>query len=198
IPGASAAAQGARFEAILIKAKNMLERCDWGGAERALVSLKEETSVPEMRAALLNLLGCCSCLGQDFQKGARYFEAALRFGDSDACVQQNLALVHEWQGKHAEAEPYWNGYFENVKAHLRPPPGATDYGDRLAFEGYARLATVYADKERWTPALAYAKQAHRLRPNDADILEKPFHLYTQSGRADEARRVLSQLRKARP
>lgn len=191
-------AQEARFAALLVKGKRLLERCDWHGAEQFLTPLKETEASPEMQRLLLNFLGCCCCLSQDFERGLWHFQAALRLNKNDPCVQQNLALVHEWLGKHAEAQPWWNSYFENLPRRTSAPSLPADYRDRLAFEGFSRLATLYADKEQWPAALEFAQRAHNLRPNDADTLEKLFHLYTQSGRTDEARRVLRKLRQARP
>jgi Flp pilus assembly protein TadD len=191
-------AQEARFAALLVKGKRLLERCDWHGAEQLLSPLKETEASPEMQRLLLNFLGCCCCLSQDFERGLWHFQAALRLDKNDPCVQQNLALVHEWLGKHAEAQPSWNSYFENLPRRASAPSLPVDYRDRLAFEGFSRLATLYADKEQWPAALEFAQRAHNLRPNDADTLEKLFHLYTQAGRTDEARRVLRKLRQARP
>src|SRR5205085_321966 len=106
----SAAARSAYMEAVLVSAKQMLERCDWTAAGRLLTPLREVQAIPDMRAVLLNLVGCCECLGQEFKKGGEHFRAAQRLAKDDKCVLQNLALTQEWAGQHAEAEKYWDGY----------------------------------------------------------------------------------------
>jgi tetratricopeptide (TPR) repeat protein len=195
---ASATAREALFEATLVKARSLLQRCDWAAAASQLLALHEASAAPPARAVLLNLLGCCACLSQDMKKGIQYFAAALRLAGRDARLQQNLALAHEWLGNFSKAETYWNRYFELLDEHVVAPPGRPDYGTRLAFEGYTRLSNGCAEREQWSTALAFAQRAHALRPNDPDTLEKLFHLYTQAGRSEDARRVLRELRRVRP
>jgi tetratricopeptide (TPR) repeat protein len=195
----STAVQDAHFEAVLVKAKKLLERCDWTAAERLLLPLeREERSPAATRAAVLNLLGCCTCLAQDMDRGVKYFTAALRFAKDDARIQQNLALALEWQGQLLQAEPHWNRYFELLGPESPAPPGHADYNRGLAFEAYSRLAATYSEKERWSIALRYAQRAGDLRPDDPDTLERLFHLYNQAARPEDARQVLRRLRQARP
>jgi Flp pilus assembly protein TadD len=195
----SAGARHAYVEAGLVRAKQMLERCDWAAAARQLTPLREMQTTAEKRCALLNLLGCCECLGQEFKQGAEQFRAAQRIAKDDVCVLQNLALIGEWTAQHADAEKYWDAYFENLLAVGRTAAGqAGDHHKRLAFEGFSRLATLYGDKERWTSALKFAQRAYKLRPSDSDTLEKLFHLFTQAGRTEDARRMLRELRESRP
>jgi hypothetical protein len=196
----SPAAHAARIEALMIKAKRLLDQCDPGGAERILLSL--EMSLAEVpastRAALLNLLGCCGCLGQDPDRGVHYFEAALAIGGEDFRIEQNLALAHEWRDQPLVAVPHWERYLKLLDSNIPGPRGRPDYGKRLAFEANARLAAAHADKESWSVALSFAERALALQPNDAETLEKLFHLYTQAGRPGDARRILRLLRQARP
>jgi tetratricopeptide (TPR) repeat protein len=196
---ASVTLQDAAYEGALLQAKKLLDRCDWNGAENVLLVLtNKEHSSRAVEAAALNLLGCCACLGQDFESGAGYFADALRAADKDVRIQQNMALAHEWLGQIGKAEPHWNRYLDLLDSGITAPPGRTDYGTQLAFESYNRLATTYADKELWPSALAFAQKALELKPDDAEAAERLFHLYNQAGRPEEARRILSKLRQARP
>src|SRR5262249_33432266 len=135
---------------------------------------------------------------QDFNQGVRHFTAALKLSALDARLHQNLALAYEWLDNLAEADPHWNRYFELIDRRLPCPPGRTDYVNDLAFEGLSRLATRYADKERWPTAIVYLERARQLRPDNADLLERLFQLYIHAQRQAEARQVLIELRKLRP
>ena len=46
--------------------------------------------------------------------------------------------------------------------------------------------------------LTYFQRAHRLRPQDLEVLERLFHLYTQLKRPEDARRTLKKLRNLKP
>ncbi len=195
----SAAVRQADGEAVLVKAKILLDRSDWAGARRVLLPLAADQAGPGThRATLLNLLGCCACLCQDFEEGEQYFQDALRLAGNDARLHQNLALAKELQGQLGQAELSWNRYFDLLDERIVPPPGETGYLERLAFEGLTRLSGHCADKQRWSSALTFAERALHLRPSDADTLERLFHLYQQVSRPEEARRVLRQLRQLRP
>ena len=183
-------------EVELLKAKNLLDRCDWLGARELAEKLTEakEVSVPIL-ATIYNFLGSCACLSQDAKEGVGHFKKALELSGADASIAQNLALAHEWLGQHSEAEPYWDRFFDKVRRDL---PERSEYVDRLVFEGYGRLATGNTEKERWATALAYAQRAQKLRPEDPETLERLFHLYTQAGKPDDARNTLRQLKELRP
>ena len=150
-----------------------------------------------VQAAFWNLLGCCAVLSQDFDDAIGHFTAALRLGDGDSRIHQNLALVHEFNGDMARAEPHWNRYFDLLDRSVPAPPGQADYVQKLAFEGLCRLATRYSEKERWIEAIAFVERAQRLQPDNADVLERLYHLYSQAGRSEAARRALRQLKQLR-
>jgi tetratricopeptide (TPR) repeat protein len=195
----SAAVQEAYTETALVQARLLFDRYAWAEAEQLLTPLaRERRSDRATQAALFNLLGCCVCMSQDFEAGVRYFTAALRLVNNDARIHQNLALAYELQDQLAQAEPYWNRYFELLDGRIPYPPGQVDYPRRLAFEGLMRLAGRYAEKEKWHSALPLVQRAAQMRPEDSDVLERLFQLYGQLKRPDEARRTLRRLRELRP
>jgi tetratricopeptide (TPR) repeat protein len=198
-PG-SAPVREASFEALLLKGKRLVDRCEWGTAFGLLKSLtKQRDAVPQNTVvALVNLIGCCACLCQDFPEGTLYFTSALRLAPDDGNVHQNLALAYEWQGNLVGAEPHWNRYFDLLERRLSPAPDSPDSLAPLLFEGLHRLSTLYSEKEKWTQALPYLERAHRLRPEDGDTLERLFTLYTQLRRHDDARRMLQRLKALKP
>jgi tetratricopeptide (TPR) repeat protein len=197
----SPAVREAFVEAVLVKAKGLMDRCAWTEAEMLLTPLIRE-KIPDRstQLALLNLLGCCTCLTQDFDSGVRYFTAALKINGNDPRLHQNLALAHELQGNLSDADPHWNRFFDLLMTDAvgRPLSQPTEYVETLAYEGLHRLAARHAEKERWSAALGYVQRAARLRPNDPDTLERLFHLYNHAKRPQDARRTLDQLRQLRP
>jgi tetratricopeptide (TPR) repeat protein len=195
----SPAVQEAAIEAALVKAKGLADRCQWVEAEKLLSAYVSQRGASRpTQAALLNLLGVVACMCQDFILGVRHFNAALKLAPLDARLHQNLALAHEWLGSLPEADPHWNRYFELVNERLPAPPGHPGYVDSLTFEALSRLATRYADNERWSSAIVYLERARDLRPKDADVLERLFHLYIHAHCGPEARVVLDELAKLRP
>jgi tetratricopeptide (TPR) repeat protein len=197
-PG-SAPVLEAYLEAILVQAKVLLDRYDWTAADQLLAHFTRVkwASRPAM-TALLNLLGCCACLAQDFDAGVQHFTSALRLSGNDARIHQNLALAYEWKRQLAQADPHWNHFFEMLTNRLPVPTGWPDYVERLAYEGLSRVAACYSEKERWADALAYVERAHQVRPKEADTLERLFHLYLQVNRPQDARQALRKLRELRP
>ncbi len=198
----SAHAQSAYLDIVLVQAKQMMDKSDWEGAKELLAPLGRTATSGEKVArptqvALLNLLGCCSCLLQDFDMGVWYFDAALKKAGNDAYLHQNLALAYEWQGRLDHAEHHWDRYLDLLDRRT-PTPNVPNYLETLAFAGLNRLADVYSKKERWSSALTYLQKAHRLRPNDPDTLERLYHLYNQVKRPEDARRTLRRLREVRP
>jgi tetratricopeptide (TPR) repeat protein len=199
----SAPVQEAYLEAALGRGKELFDRCAWGEAERLLEPLVRErppvsaTAKPTV-AVLFNLLGCCACMNQDFDKSIKYFETALKLAGKDARIIQNLALAHELAGRLADAEPHWNDFFNAIDRRLPTPPGFKSYTDQLAYESLNRLAGCFAERERWPSALRYVQRCANLRPQDSDTLERLFHLYNQAKRHDEARKTLRRLRELRP
>jgi tetratricopeptide (TPR) repeat protein len=199
----SAAVQEAHVEATLARAKGLCDRCSWFEAERLLTALVRDKTVLQgvsrpTHAAVLNLVGTCASLNQDLDAGARHFAQALKLAPGDPRIHQNLALAHELIGTLSKAESYWNDYFDLLDRKLPAPPGQPDYHERLAFEGFCRLATVYAERENYPAAAGYVERALQLRPSDTEVLERLFHLYQHTRRPHEARKILARLRELRP
>jgi tetratricopeptide (TPR) repeat protein len=195
----SPAVREAYIDAVLVKAKDLVDRYQWVEAETLLRPLARDRAASRtQQVALLNLLGCCACLTQDFDSAARNFNAALKLSPNDPRLHQNLALTYELKGELAQADPHWNRYFDLLGDQVPAPPDLPRYLQALSYEGLTRLANKYTEKEKWSSALGYVQRAAHLRPNDPDTLERLFHLYSQSKRPQDARRVLDQLRRARP
>ncbi len=191
--------RAAHFEALLLKGRKLVDRCDWGTAQRLLTPLLRQRDMAEaLHDALGNLVGCCASLSQDFAAGIRHFNATLHRAPNNSLVHQNLALVYEWQRDQAAAEPHWNRYLDLLERRLTPSPDSPQSSASLLFDALHRLATGYTEKEKWLPAIGYVERAHRLRPDDAETLERLFTLYNQTRRPDDARRVLQRLRHLRP
>ena len=69
-------------EAVLVKGKDLLDRCLWTEAELLLRPLERERGFGRTsQIALLNLLGCCSCMTQDFDGAS---EVLLRGAEAGA------------------------------------------------------------------------------------------------------------------
>jgi hypothetical protein len=126
------------------------------------------------------------------------FTAALQIQNRDARLSQNLALTYELQGRLADAESHWNWYLEMLDGRIPTPPNSAGYRDRLAFECLHRLALRFSEKGKWTNALTFFQRAHQLRPQDADTLERLFHLFNQLKKPEEARKMLRRLQQLRP
>ncbi|HYT87483.1 MAG TPA: tetratricopeptide repeat protein [Gemmataceae bacterium] len=197
--------QEAFLEAVLVQAKKLADRCQWEAAEQLLAPLSRgaiegqggRSTSRSHQVALLNLLGVCECMLQDFDRGTRYFAAALKLAGNDAWLHQNMALAYELQGRLEQADTHWNRYFDLLDGKVPVPP-LPNYLENLAYEGLNRLADAYQKKERWSNALQYLQRANRLRPQDPDTLERLFHLYAQVKRPEDARRTLRRLREMRP
>jgi len=198
-----------------------LDRCKWEEAYSLLAALARRLDANPLQLdaanllVLNNMLGVCSCMLQDYERGAWYFRTVQEIFQKDlqggrwqrwlnrqgiyqgTWIEQNLALAYEWQGRLDKAEPHWNRYFDYLEHYAKQsmPP---EYLTALAFEGLSRLADLYTKREKWSMALNCLQRAHRLRPNDSDTLERLFQLYTQLKRFDEARRLLRSLRESRP
>jgi Flp pilus assembly protein TadD len=195
----SGAVHEAYLESVLVKAKELVDRCDWTEAELLLRPLlREKSANRHTQVAMLNLMGCCACLTQDFENALKHFSAALKLAANDARLHQNLALTYELKGDLTQADPHWNRYFDLLDERVPVPPDKPAYREALAFESLGRLAGRYGEKEKWSSALSYVQRAAHLRPNDADVLERLFHLYNQAKRPQDARRTLEQLRRIRP
>jgi tetratricopeptide (TPR) repeat protein len=195
----SPAIREAYFEAVLVKGKELIDRCAWTEAELLLRPMVKDAGAGRLaRFALFNLLGCCACMTQDFDGAVRHFFAALKLNGNDPRVHQNLALCHELQGDMTKAEPHWNRYFELLDRRVPAPSDMPQYVNALAYEALNRLASKYSEKEKWNSAVNFIERALKYRPEDPDTLERLFHLYNHAKRQGDARRVLEQMRRLRP
>jgi tetratricopeptide (TPR) repeat protein len=195
----SATVREAYLEAVLVKAKELIDRCAWTEADLLLRPLaREKSGNRTTQVGLLNLLGCCACMTQDFDSGIKYFASAIKLTPNDARLHQNLALTYELKGELLQADPYWNRYFDLLDDHVPAPADIPKYLEHLTYESLGRLAARYGEKEKWSSALSYVQRAAHLRPNDPDTLERLFHLYNQAKRPQDARRTLDTLRRLRP
>ncbi len=186
-------------ESVLVKSKALIDRCAWTEAEMLLRPLARDRSASRnAQVALLNLLGCCSTMTQDFDSAITSFNAALKLSANDPRLHQNMALTYELQGDLNQADPHWNRYFDLLDDKLPAPPDIDDYKDSLAYESLSRLASRYSEKEKWSRALDYVQRASRLRPNCPDTLERLFHLYNHNKQTNDARKTLDKLRRLRP
>jgi Flp pilus assembly protein TadD len=189
----------AYVEAVLVKGKELIDRCLWTEAELLLRPLARERGFSRTsQVALYNLLGCCSSMTQDFDGAQKSFSAALKIAPNDARLQQNVALTYELQGDLSAADPHWNRYFDLLDDQVRVPADIPRYLELLTFESLNRLASRYTEKERWSSAIGYVHRAVQMRPKDTDIQEHLFYLYKQAKRYSEARKTLEQLRRMQP
>jgi Flp pilus assembly protein TadD len=195
----STAVREAHIEAVLVKGKDLLDKGAWTEAELLLRPMSTEKAATKAnQTALLNLLGCCNALTQDFDSAVRHFSAAVKLNGSDPRLQQNLALAYELSGDLQSADPHWNRYFDLLDRRVPVPSDLPEYVSLLTYEGLSRLAGKYSEKEKWNSAVGYIQRAASLRPNDPDTLERLFHLYNHAKRTKDARRTLDQLRRLRP
>lgn len=186
------------FEVQILAAKRLLDRCDWTAAEKLLTGLAGQRDAPlPLQAAYFNLMGCASCLCQDFETGVGHFQTALRISGVDYAIHQNLAVAYEWQGQHGKAELHWNRFFDLLDRQ-RAAGTDQDFCTSLMFEGYLRLAALHSEKERWPQAAQNLEAALRTRPDNVATLERLFHMYHQMRKPDQARRLLQQLQQLRP
>lgn len=195
----SAAVREAYLESVLVKAKTLIDRCAWTDAELLLRPLaREKNGNRATQLVLLNLLGCCACMTQDFDSAIKDFSAAIKLAPNDPRLHQNLALTYELKGELPQSDPYWNRFFDLLDDRLPVPPDIPNYLNHLTYESLGRLAARYSEKEKWASALNYVQRAAHLRPNDPDTLERLFQLYNQAKRQQDARRTLEKLRQLRP
>lgn len=195
----STAVRETNIEAVLVKGKDLLDKGAWTDAELLLRPMSSEKAATRTnQTALLNLLGCCNALTQDFDSAIRHFSAAVKLNNSDPRLLQNLALAHELSGDLQSADPHWNRYFDLLDRRVPVPSDLPEYVSQLTYEGLNRLAGKYSEKEKWNNAVGYVQRAASLRPNDPETLERLFHMYNHAKRTKDARRTLDQLRRLRP
>lgn len=198
--------QRAYLERALVQARQFAQRCAWYEVDQLLSPLSRmieaspyiSSSVPvHVIVAFWDLLGCCACMLQDFDRAIRCFHAAIQWNGNDAWLYQNLALAYELQGRLDQAEMHWNRYFDLLDQNVPVPP-ISNYLEDLAFAGLNRLSEYFQRIERWSSALTYVQRAHRLRPRDLETLERLFNLYVQLRRPEDARRTLRRMREINP
>ena len=222
---ASEAAFRVYIGAALVQAKMLMDRCQWGDAEILLAPLKRRLEASQVKVdpfylvAILNMLGVCATMSQDFERGLNHFRASAEAFQREfsspgpasktdrylnpqgvylgAWLEQNLALANEWLNRMDIAEQHWNRYFDYLE-HYIPRSLPPDYLPHLGFEGASRLADLFSRKEKWGSAAHFLQRAHRIRPTDYETLERLFHMYTQLKRTDDARKILRRLREVRP
>jgi Flp pilus assembly protein TadD len=196
----SGAVRDAYIEALLVKGKELIDKCHWTEAELLLRPvLKERGIARKLQVSLLNLLGCCACLTQDFESAARHFQAAVKQAPQDARLEQNLALTFELNGELTSADPHWNRYFDLLSDASPPAPSdIPHYLDALAYESLTRLAGRFAEKEKWQSAITYMQRATQIRSGDPETLERLFQLYVAAKKPSDGRKTLEQLRRLRP
>ncbi len=194
------------LEIVLLRAKQLFDRCDWEGANQILAPLTRfmetvgaaPSSIPiSVRIAFLNLEGCCACMLQDFDSAIRCFSAGIKLAGHDAWLYQNLAITCELMGRLDQADNYWSRYFDLLNTHTPAPP-LPNYLEALAYASLHRLGETYTRLENWGSALNYMQRAYRLRPRDTETLERLFQLYVQIRRPDDAKRMLRRMRELRP
>ncbi len=189
----------AYVEAVLVKGKELIDRCLWTEAELLLRPLARERGFSRTsQVALYNLLGCCSAVTQDFDGALKSFQAALKLSPNDPRLEQNVALTYELQNDLGQADPHWNRYFDLLGRQTPTPADVPHYLELLAYESLSRLATKYAEKEKWASAVSYMQRAVQVRPTEPETLEQMFNLYKQAKRPQDARRTLDELRRLRP
>ncbi len=195
-------AQEVYLELLLMQGIRLMDQGKWQEAFDLLqpigrmVAAAGKATLP-VHVALLNVLGCCACLLQEYEQGVWYFTGAMTKAGPDVRLYQNLALAQEWLGRLDQAETQWNRFFDLLSPSL-PSPALPNYPESLAFEGLSRLADSYARQERLASAASFLQRASRLRPHEVDVLDRLFHLLHQLKRPEEARKVLRRLRELRP
>jgi tetratricopeptide (TPR) repeat protein len=213
------------FGAVLVQAKQFLDRNQWEEAKILLAPIRRRIDLhrasldPMLLIVLYQMLGVCSSMLQDLDQAVAWFRLAHDIcnqqaggkpgPDQDsryfspqgvpqlALIEQNLALVHDWLNKPQQAEAHWKRYIDLLEANLANSR-PSDHLAILAFESVHRLAENMQKQDRFQEALDLLQRAHRLRPTDYDTLEKLFNLYSQQRRSDEARKILRRLREVRP
>jgi Flp pilus assembly protein TadD len=195
----SPAVRDGYVEAVIVKAKMLMDRCSWTEAELLLRSMAAVSGVSRTtQSALLNLLGVCACLTQDFDGAVHHFTTALKYAGNDPRIHQNLALTYELKSELSQADPHWNRYFDLLDQRIAAPSDIPNYLEAVACESMMRLSNAYAEKEKWSSAVTYMQRAQRIRPKDADLMERLFQLYNNAKRPQDARKALEQLRALRP
>ena len=124
----STAVREANIEAVLVKGKDLIDKCAWTEAELLLRPMSSEKAATKAnQTALLTLLGCCNALTQDFDSAIRHFSAAVKLDANDPRLHQNLALAYELSGDLQAADPHWNRYFDLLDRRVPVPADLPEY-----------------------------------------------------------------------
>ncbi len=220
----SAPAFAVYFGAVLVQAKQFLEKNQWDEARILLMPLRRRIEQYRLAVdafyllALYQMLGVCYCMIQEYEQGLTWFRLASEICQREwaaanderkrrffspqgvpqsAWIEQNFALAFEWMGKQEQSDYHWGRYvdlLEQNAQHSRP----ADHLPILAFECLIRQADLAVKKENWAAALTFLQRAHRFRPTDYETLERLFNLYSQLRRPDDARKILIRMREVRP
>lgn len=189
----------AYYECALARGRDLLARCRWTEAAWLLEPLVRERASRTNQAALHNLLGCCWYVTSDFKKATYHFNVAVKQMPNDPRLRQNLALTLERDEEDQDAEEHWSRFLDLLDSNiLTAPKDVPRYLQSLEFETLMHLANFWYAKERWTTVLNYMNRAHRLRPDDADLLERLFQTYTVAKQHNNARKTLDKIRALRP
>jgi len=187
------------IESVLVKARDLADKCAWTEADMVLRSVVKERNVSRhLQVALLNMLGVCSAMTQSYDDADNHFNAAAKLAPSDARIRQNQAINAEFRGNTNDAEKHWDRFLDLLEHKVPAPPEIPRYQISLEFEALIRIGCRYADKEKWTDAIAYIQRATKLKPEDGDALEKLFFFTRNAKKYTDARRVLDRLRDLRP
>lgn len=142
--GDSAAVRKAHAEIAALRAKDMINRGESANLLRRFGPVAQ-SATPIIR----NLLGVAAALRQDFDSAIRHFTAAMP-QTGDARIEQNLALIREWQGRMAEAAHHWRRCVEGrpgQSIRIKEIPNYRRRLDSLARERLARAASELQSTE---------------------------------------------------
>lgn len=196
----SSTVREAYYEGVLLKARYLMQRCNWSDAQNVLSTLVHQKNVSRShQVAMQNLLGCCACVTQDFDKAIHHFQSALKIQPDDLRLNHNLALTLEFNARLNQAANHWDDVFDLLNSRdFTGPEEIDDFQHQFEYEALIRLAGEFTEKARWNQVLTYLHRAHRLRPEDVDLMERLFHVYQQAEQPNNARKMLDRMRDRNP
>jgi tetratricopeptide (TPR) repeat protein len=122
----SPAVQKAHAELLPLRVKRLLDQGD------AIAILRRFGPAAQSGSPILrNLLGIAAALRQDFAGAARHFQAALAIDANDAGLEQNLAIVHGWNGDRDRARRHWLRFLELHVSQWPKPAAIRNYHQRI-------------------------------------------------------------------
>lgn len=195
----SAEVRKAYIDSVLLKSKRLVDKGQWTEAELLLEPLLPERDLSrDGQTALLNMLGCCAAVTQNFARALTFLSRASKLAPKDPRVRQNLALVHEYQEKWSEAQLNWDSFLLFLDESVVTPEAIPGYLRLLRHKSLNRLASQSSELEAWSAAINYLQRACSVIPEDTATLEKLFNLFMKEGKLGTARRTLDQMRKLEP